>query len=112
MMSVGNISTGCTAVTLYLASSNARSRACVAGLQAHVDYDGRGGVEDNLHHILMHTCTRWVYNHDVRNPMTAYKLIREYILHVACIEEGIVKTIDRGIQFGILDRLPPRIQYR
>ena len=61
--------------------------------------------QDGFHHVGVHAGTRGVANHDVRVAVTGYEIVGQDVLHVACIEQGVVDMVDLRVDFGILDSL-------
>lgn len=96
------MSTGCTAATLYSASISCRSRAWVAGLQ--LTYTMRFGAAFRMtfYYVWVHSGTWWVGDDDVRSTVLCDEIVGQDILHVACIEEGVLDVVHLRIHLGIL----------
>ena len=84
-------------------------RLQVAGLggriTADVDDAPWGCPEDGLHHVGMHAGTWGVGDDDVRTAMLTDEVVRQDILHVTSIEEGVVDAVQLGIDLRVLDGL-------
>lgn len=61
----------------------------------------RCGKEYCVYDILMHTCSWWVGDDDIRSSVTVDKVSIEYIFHVTSIEQRVVYTIDMAIDLSI-----------
>ena len=61
------------------------------------------GIHDDLDNVWMHACSWWVGDDDIWTTMLCDEVVSEYVFHVACIEEGVVDTIELGVYLGILD---------
>ena len=70
---------------------------------ADIDDALRLGIQDNIHHIGVHTCTGRVGDDDVGPAMLGNEIGCEDVFHIACIEQGVFNAIDLRIDLGILD---------
>ena len=77
----------------------------VAGLSGRIAADihkcGRLSTEYCVHHVLMHTGTRRINDHNVRTSMLSDESVSKHVLHVSCIEKSIVYPVDAGIKLRI-----------
>ena len=62
-------------------------------------------VQNHVHYIRVHAGTWRVGDDDVWTTMLSDEVIGQDILHVACIEEGVLNVVYLGIHLGILDSL-------
>ena len=69
----------------------------------HIDDTLRGSSENSFHDIRMHPCTGRVGDDDIRAPVFCNKIVRQYILHVTGIEQGVLDVVLLGVNLGILD---------
>ena len=62
-------------------------------------------VQNHVHYIRVHTGTWRVGDDDVWTTVLGDEFVGQNILHVACIEEGVINVVYLGIHLGILDSL-------
>ena len=69
----------------------------VAGLSGriatHVYYTLGLGPQYGLYHIGMHAGSWWVGDDHIWAPMLGYKVVGEYVLHVAGVEKGVLDAV-------------------
>lgn len=75
---------------------------CVQSLQVtslrgrvtrHIDDTLWSCLQYGLYHVGVHTGTGWVGDDDIRTTMLRDKLICQDVLHVPCVEQGIVNMV-------------------
>ena len=80
--------------------------ACLSGrVAANVYYALWMSTEDGLYNIRVHTGTWWVGYDDVWTAVLGDKLVVKDVLHIACIEQGVVYVVHLRVYLGILDSL-------
>ena len=75
------------------------------GIARDVDDATGSGIENRLDDIGVHAGTGRIGDDDVRASVLGDKLVGEYVLHIAGIEQGVGDAVDVGVDLGILDGL-------
>ena len=78
--------------------------ACLSGwVAAHVYDATRFGIEDDVDHVFVHACARWVGDDYIWAAVFLDEAVGENIFHVASKEERVVDAIERRVHLGILN---------
>ena len=81
----------------------------VAGLRGRIArhvYDALWScIHNGFNDVGMHAGTGWVGDDHVRPAMPCDELIGQDVLHVACIEQGVVDVVQSRVDLGILNGL-------
>lgn len=59
-------------------------------------------IQDDVYYVWVHSGTWWVGDDDVWTTMLGDEIVGQDILHVACIEEGVLDVVHLRIHLGIL----------
>ena len=72
-------------------------------ITADINDTFRSCEKNHINHIVVHTCPWRIRDDDIRTTMFCNEILSQDILHIAGIKQGIVDTVDCGIDFCILD---------
>lgn len=59
-------------------------------------------IQNDVYYVWVHSGTWWVGDDDVRSTVLCDEIVGQDILHVACIEEGVLDVVHLRIHLGIL----------
>lgn len=59
-------------------------------------------IQNDVYYVWVHSGTWWVGDDDVRSTVLCDEIVGQDILHVACVEEGVLDVVHLRIHLGIL----------